>query len=208
MKVHVNLLPEEYVQIRQRYRRLRQGILLGVLLLALQVVVGVILHFQALKTHDLHQRIDELALKQNQLHQELRVPKAELDALKLKLLLTERLRSTHHWSRFLAELSETTPESILLTSIVTSPPQWSKSLHVQAVRASQKADDKESSSRPRVRILDGMTVRGFAMDYNAMSKFVRNVHESRLFRTLDLRESRQESLFGQSGVMFELICRW
>jgi len=212
MKVQVNLLPESYLRVRLRHRRFKQGLVLGVVLLAVEIAGGMALHAHARRTQNVLTEIEGMRRREQRLRKELNEPLQESERLDQEILLAEQLRSKHYWSRLLSTLSATTPPRVLLTNVATDPPRWSKSLHRSAPSASRdteknKALPEEEPERTPL-FLRGMTLRGFAADHEAMAEFVTRVHESKLFRSLDIRETRRETLLGKKGVAFELVCHW
>lgn len=212
MKVRVNLLPESYLRIRQRERRFKQGVLLGALLLVAEMAGGVALHMRARRVDEIVTRTGEIRQREERLRQKLKAPQQESERLDQEILLAEQLRSKHYWSRLLYTIGEITPEKVLLTSMSTNPSRWSKSLHRVAPRDQPEPGAPTARSPeqrgPPPRLLLGMTLRGFAADHHAVAQFVTRVHDSQLFRALDLKETRRETLMGKQGVAFELVCHW
>lgn len=203
MMPSVNLLPQAYRQAQMRRKRFRMGLAIGAGLLGIELFVGFILHTRAGRTRELLDAAQTARMAAVQVKKKMEIPAAESKLLAQQLALARKLRTTHAWSRLLGQLATSTSPRVTLTAVTTEPARWSASLEADLmIGATPKA------GVPSTPLLTGLTVRGYAGDYEELAAFVKGVQMSNAFASLSLREARRDKYLDQDVVSFELQCRW
>lgn len=200
MTPSVNLLPPAYRASQARRHRFRLGVAIGAALLGVELFAGFILHTRAGRTREMLDAAQTARAATAQVRQKMQGPAAEAKALTDQLVLAQKLRTTHYWSRLFGQLTVAAASGVTLTAITTEPGRWSPSLDADA------ANNKNSSPPPA--LLTGLSVRGYATDYPELAAFVKGVQDAKAFATLNLREARRDKYLDQDVLSFELECRW
>lgn len=205
MTMNVNLLPGLYVKRRRHHRRFRAAVLVGCVLLAVELGIGIVVHGRAERTRALYAAADMARLNITSTKKELDDPRRESERLGRQVQLAERLRTKHRWSRLLSTLSQITPGRVLITSISTDPPQWTAGL---LAASSIVADTTATTKGPQRALIRGVRVTGRAIDHQDLAAFMASIHGTSTFATIDLRQARRERTGDQEAITFELECHW
>ena len=203
MKPSVNLLPLSYRRAQTRRRRVRLGIALGGVLLSAELFSGLLLDARAERTRELVEASKTARSATASVRQRMEGPARESSLLAQQLALARKLRTTHSWSRLLGVFAQAASSHVFLTSISTEPARWSPALEPH-VRAGTSA--KTGQVTPG--LLQGLTVSGYAGDYEELSKFVKGLQEIKAFASLSLKEARKDKYLDQEVVSFDLQCHW
>jgi len=201
MTPSVNLLPQSYRQAQARRHRFRQGLAIGAALLGGELFAGFILHTRAGRTREMLDAAQAARTATAQVRKKMEIPAAESKALAQQLALARKLRTTHYWSRLFGQLTVAASTGVTLTAVSTDPARWSAMLDADATTSA-----KDSQAGPT--LLTGVTVRGYAADYQELAAFVKGVQDANVFAGLNLREAKRDKYLEQDVVSFELQCRW
>ena len=203
MTPSVNLLPQSYRQTQARRHRFRLWLAVGAALLGAELFAGFLLHAHAGRTREMLDAAQAARTATGQVKKRMETPAAESKALAQQLALAKKLRTTHYWSRLFGQLTVAASSGVTLTAISTDPARWSAVLDADA---GTNATGKSGAPAPA--LLTGLTVRGFATDYEELAAFVKGVQNANAFASLNLREARRDKYLEQEVVSFELQCRW
>jgi Tfp pilus assembly protein PilN len=204
MTMKVNLLPAGYVKRRKHHRRFRAAVIVGSFLLALELVVGIVVHGRAERTRELYAAGDLARQNSITTKKELDDPRHEAERMGREVHLAERLRTKHRWSRLMATLTRITPARVLLTSIGTNPPQWTIGLLAGNNVGSTPGAGKVTARR----ILSGVRLTGQAIDHQDLAALMAAIHATNTFASLDLKQARRERIGDHETINFELDCEW
>jgi hypothetical protein len=203
MMPSVNLLPQAYRRAQVRRRRFRMGLAIGAGLLGMELFAGFILHTRAGRTRELLDAAQTAKSATVLVKKKMETPAAESKLLGQQLALARKLRTTHAWSRLLGQLAAAASPRVTLTAVTTDPARWTAGLDADvAVGATPKSGASNTA------MLTGLTVRGYAGDYEELAEFVKGVQAANAFASLSLREARRDKYLEQDVVSFELQCRW
>ncbi len=202
--VKVNLLPGGYVRRRRHHRRFRAAVLAGCVLLTTELIAGLVVHARAERTRSLYAAAADARRNITSAKKDLEDPKHELDRLSREVHLAEQLRAKHRWSRLLGTLGQITPARVLITTVSTSPSQWTPGLSPPPL----ESDDKNAPRQARKPILRGVRLVGQAIDHQDLAGFMAAVHQTGAFAGLDLRQARRERAQSRESIIFELECPW
>lgn len=205
MSVRLNLLPAEYRRTRLRRRRFRTMLTVATLLLVAEIGIGLFYHVQAQQARRIVTETRALRAEIDRLNAELARPVRQAAQLRQEVNLARGLRTTHPWSRLLALIAEQAPERMVLTHLATTPGRWTPALQPRTVRA---GPDRNGEEPEGPRLLDGVTIRGYAADHHDLSTFMIRLQDADAFRTIDLKDVRRERHLERDAVLFELQCRW
>jgi Tfp pilus assembly protein PilN len=207
----IDLLPEAYRHARRRERRFRLGLLVGALLLGAELAAAAVLYLRADETRKMLLQAEVARAATRELDRELEAPTRDAERLAMQVAVAERLRTKHRWSRLLALLAETTPDKVVITAVSTDPPQWSPALRSTAsggVLRPRAAGPHIAAGEMARRLIEGVTLSGYAAEHGDLSAFMAALHASQSFADLDLRQARRDRYLGREAILFELQCRW
>ena len=211
MTVQVNLLPESYRKARRHEKWFRRGVAIWGALMAVELCGGLVLYLRAGEKRDLLEAADKARNATEALKQELTETTRQATLIRKNIALAKELRATHRWSRLLASLAQATPEGVILSSIATDPPKWSRAK--QQARLARKPKGKRAQAEARAEPageppIKGTSISGYAADHEGLSQFLSALHASELFEAIDLQRMRRDQLQGQEAVSFELQGSW
>ena len=206
MTVQVNLLPESYRKARQHEKWFRRGVAVWVTFMAVELCVGLVLHYRTGEKRDLLAAIDQTRNATQSLKEELKEARHQASLIKKNIVLAKQLRATHRWSRLLASLAQAAPDGIVLSSIATDPPKWSRVR--QQVGFAKKTKDKRVETDAEPPPIKGTILSGYAADHEVLSQFLSALHASELFDAVDLQRMRRDQLREQEAVAFALRGSW
>ncbi|MHC4798228.1 MAG: hypothetical protein ACYTF1_16465 [Planctomycetota bacterium] len=178
MTMEMNLLPESYRQSRRHNRMFRMCLITGTILLSIELVVGLVFHLRADKTRNLFAEAEAIRKDAKALKSELAKPTHQHKLLTQQVTLAERLRSKHRWSRLFGMLAKSTPDTVVLSAVTTNPARWSPVLH-KFIK--QGLNTKVKRDKPVTKFIEGITIRGFAVDHASLYKLVSAVNVSKMF---------------------------
>jgi len=207
------LLPAGYLQAKRQNRRCRRGSLVIGLLLIGELAAGLVIHRQAAQTRNHLAAAEAARFAAQEMKSQLIEPRQKLKVLEQQVELAERLRTTHHWSRLLAMIAEALPERVVLTSLATDPPRWTKATHKEKAdnqtRSKKSALSQNKNEPPQLKtVLNALRIRGYAADYRDLSVLTATLNGCGAFNRVDLKEARRGQYLGRDVVQFEVNCRW
>jgi len=207
LTVQVNLLPESYRKARRHEQWFRRGVVIWGALMAVELCGGLVLYLRAGEKRDLLAAAEQARNATRSLKQELAETTRQATLIQKNIVLAKQLRATHHWSRLLASLAQATPEGVVLSSIATDPPKWSRAKQQtgHAKKTKGKRAQAETEAEPPIK---GTSISGYAADHEGLSQFLSALHASGLFEAVDLQRMRRDQLQGQEAVSFELQGSW
>ena len=205
MTVNVNLLPESYRRARRHDRRFRRGLTISVILLFAELCTGLVLHARAEDTRELYAEADNARAAIASVRERLVEPTRQASLIDQQVILATRLRTTHRWSKLLGMLAGSTPERVVLCAVSTEPAKWSPALASLPDRRSNKRTAERIPVKP---LIEGITVRGYAVDHDDLSKFMAAMSGSRAFASIDLKQARRERFMEEDAIAFEIECQW
>ena len=218
MTININLLPSAYRKARCRDRWYRQGVRIGIVLIAMEICAGFVLHLCSYEKGELVSAIDKM-------HDEIDIQKRNLaeatsegKRYQTNIALSKGLRTTHRWSRLTAALAKVTPPNITLTCVGTDPMKWSPVAAAMssggntrtepAMNKDNKNGGKSGDDVTTRNFVKYIIVSGFAEDHQALSEFMTRLHSSGLFAGVDLQRMQRELKEGREVISFDLQGRW
>ena len=205
MTVQVNLLPGSYRKRRQHAKWFRRGVSIWVALMVVELCGGLVLYLRAGEKRDLLAAIDQSQNATADLERTLAQTTHQASLLNKNIVLAKQLRATHRWSRLLALLAQAAPDGIVLSSIATDPPKWSRTRQQAKLVKKNKGKNAEIEAEPPIK---GAILSGYAADHEALSRFLSALHASGLFEAVDLQRMSRAQLQRQEAVSFELRGSW
>ncbi len=202
MSLSVNLLPGAYRRAQTRRRRIRLGAAIAAVLLSTELMIGLALHARAGKTRELADAAAAARAATAVIGQKMKAPTEESALLNQQLTLAMRLRTTHRWSRLLGAFAQAASPRVVLTSISTDPPRWTPGMGLDG-----QVTAKTGGASPQG-LLAGLSARGYAADYDDLTRFIGNLQAAGAFASLELREAKRDKYMEQDAISFELQCRW
>lgn len=207
MTVQVNLLPESYRKARRHEKWFRRGVAVWVAIMAIELCGGLVLYLRAGEKRDLLAATNEARGEIESLKQELVATTHQATMIQRNIILAERLRACHRWSRLLALLAQSAPEGVVLSAIATNPPKWTRTKpRAELVKKTKgKSGQPEPAAKPPIK---GAVLSGYAVDHEGLSQFLSALHAAELFDAVDLQRMRRDQLQGQEAIAFELQGSW
>jgi hypothetical protein len=203
VRPRVNLLPQSYLRGLKRRRHVRLGVAVGAALLGAELFGGFALHTRAGKTRELLDEARTTQAATDLVKAKMEAPTRESEQLTRQLGVARKIRATHRWSRLLGALAKASSPRVTLTAISTDPPKWAASLDPDARTSAEAAAGSGAPS-----LLAGVTVRGYAADYEELSKFAKGVQAANIFASVSLLDARRDRYLEHDVLSFELRCRW
>jgi len=203
--VKVDLLPAPYRQARRHHRRFRVGVTVGAILLVGELCTGLVLHNRAHETRGFQAQARSARSCIASVKQQLVGPTRQAALINQQITLATRLRTTHRWSRLLAALAQSTPEKVVLTAVSTNPPKWAPGLGETPKTGPGNKNGKDVRAKP---LIEGISIQGYAVDHNDLSKFMAAVLATDAFAAVDLKRAQRERFLEQDAIKFELQCHW
>jgi len=211
LTVQVNLLPESYRKARQHEKWFRRGVAIWGALMAVELCGGLALYLRAGEKRDLLAAADKARNATGSLRQELTETTRQATLIRKNITLAKELRATHRWSRLLASLAQAAPQDVVLSSIATDPPKWSRARPQARLARKPKGKRVKANAQAKPEAeppIKGITLSGYAVDHEGLSQFLSALHASGLFEAIDLQRMRRDQLQGQEAVSFELQGSW
>lgn len=203
MMLQVNLLPQAYRQAQARRRRIRVGVTCVVVMLSLEVMVGLVFHVRAGRARELLAAARTARTSAESIRQKMKAPAQEATLLAQQLTLARKLRTTHQWSRLLGLLAQSASSRVTLVAVATDPPKWTQTLSLHETAAAPTRGKTEAPL-----LLEGLNVRGYAVDHDDLARFISRLQAADAFATLSLKEARRDKYMEQDVISFEIECRW
>ena len=205
MTMEMNLLPGSYRQSRRHNRIFCMCLIICTTLLSIELVVGLVFHLRADKTRNLFAEAETIRKEAKALKSELAKPTRQYKLLTQQITLADRLRSKHRWSRLFGMLAKSTPDTVVLSAVTTNPAKWSPVLN-KFVK--QGPNTKVKRDKLMIKFIEGVTIRGFAVDHENLYKLVSAVNVSKMFASVELKDMRRDKYLDQEAIAFEIQCYW
>lgn len=207
MKVKVNLLPESYRRARRRHVRYRAGVAVGVVVIAVELGFGVALYVRTARTRELLADAKRAQEAAEAVENTLAGPQQEAAQLAAQVRLASELRRSHRWSRLFGVLAKALPENVVLSSLATEPPRWTRgrAMPVRSETAVQGEKPVETQVQP---VIEGLAISGYAVEHGHLAEFVAALQASGAFSAIDVSSAKRDKYLSQEAILFELRCRW
>lgn len=195
----VNLLPPSVRFARKRNRRIRRwagAVAVATVLAAIPVSINVVQTARAAKVQE---RIQPVVSRLESARKKMRRLRDACNRLQLQIERATALRTKRPWGDLLEALASTMPDEIWFTEIESYAAEIDP---LESPETEQESDVTKLPGPTAVRI------RGYALDYKWIYKWVDGLKELSIFKSIDIAETVSEPLYQSDAVRFTLECEW
>jgi Tfp pilus assembly protein PilN len=211
MTAQVNLLPLSYRLRQQRAHRVKRIVSAAALLLIVELIGAGILSEMSRDMRETQSRIRQMHVEQHELQVKVAEMRDRHARLNRQVQLVDDLKRKHRWSEVLVLITESLPETVVLTEVQTVPSQPSISTVVRVRQPSESRRNRPGTPEtPDIpsHTAEGLLIAGIATDHSSVAALLRDLNRRSRFGRCHLESTNETRFEPGEGIAFTIRTEW